>query len=273
MSDKQYFSLAIDKDAKKQLDVLTAKYTLNQTEVIEVLLGAASRLSDLLENDFDAKKETKDENRNEIRAKKSMLRKAMAKMSPDEMEAILRSKGLLNTQLDLGQSAVTLESLTEYLSAYGRLRAWHEAEGKPLRVAKTDCEIILECGRPMLERHLLSENVTNPKSRQCYSNAWAFKNRRKAQNLRYCEGYVLVESCPIPVHHGWCLNAANEVVDPSVLQHEQAIYYGVEYHHDFAKTAWQALEKKHLIGIMLNMYALKHVGITSEHFLSGLVTQ
>lgn len=97
MSDKQYFSLAIDKDAKKQLDVLTAKHTLNQTEVIEVLLGAAARLNDLLENDFDTKKVVKGENRNEIRAKKSMLRKAMAKMSPDEMEAILRSKGLMTT--------------------------------------------------------------------------------------------------------------------------------------------------------------------------------
>lgn len=95
MSDKQYFSLAIDKDAKKQLDLLATKHTLNQTEVLEVLLMAASRLDDLLESDFDAKKIAKEENRNKTRAKKSDLRKAMSKISIPEMEAILRSKGLI----------------------------------------------------------------------------------------------------------------------------------------------------------------------------------
>lgn len=95
MSEKQYFSLAIGRKAKSELDALAAKYALNQTEVIEVLLGAATRLSDMLEGDFNSKKEEKDANRNEIRARKSNIRKAMAKISPDEMERILKDRGLI----------------------------------------------------------------------------------------------------------------------------------------------------------------------------------
>ena len=166
-----------------------------------------------------------------------------------------------------------LENLQQYLAAYGKLREMYANKGEPLNTPTTDCELILEYGVPMLERHKLDDGVVLAKSRQCYSNAWIIKNRRRTQNLRYCEGYVYLEDCPIPVHHGWCLNESNEVVDPSVNQNEWAVYYGVEYDHDFAKTAWAALKKKQLIGIMLNVYALSRVGITSEHFLAGLVRQ
>lgn len=95
MIDRPHFSLAIKLDSKKALDVLTDRYKLNQSEVIEVLLDAASRLSDILENDFDSKKEEKSANRNEIRAKKFNIRRAMAKISPDEMERILKDRGLI----------------------------------------------------------------------------------------------------------------------------------------------------------------------------------
>ena len=95
MNEKPYFSLAIEKTSKEALDLLTNKHALSQSEVIEVLLDASARLSDLLENDFDSKKEQKSASRNEIRAKKSSLRKAIAKISPDEMERILKDKGLI----------------------------------------------------------------------------------------------------------------------------------------------------------------------------------
>lgn len=164
-----------------------------------------------------------------------------------------------------------LEMLQEYLEAFGKLRKMYEERGEPLRMPISDTEVILEFGKPMVRRHKLDEKVVQSKTRQCYANAWSIKNRRRAQNLRYCEGYVQLESCPIPVHHGWCLNEYDEVVDPSVDQNESAVYYGVEYYNDFAKTAWAALRQKQLIGIMLNMYALK--SISEKDFYNGIVKQ
>lgn len=163
----------------------------------------------------------------------------------------------------------SLSNLIDFLEAFGKLREMQKNAKNPINIAKTDTEVILEIGRPMLKRHLLDERLVNAESKQCYDNAWTMKNRRRKQRLRYCEGYVALENIMIPVHHGWLLNDEDEVVDPSVYQNKTAVYYGIEYADEFAKKAWALLRKKRLIGIMLNMYALDE--ISQNDFYNGVV--
>ena len=152
------------------------------------------------------------------------------------------------------------------MSMVGRLRTLRPEINMPV----TSDELILERGRHMPNRFILPDDVVHTRSGQCYGNAWTMRNRRRTQNLRYCEGYVGFDRLPIPIHHGWLLNDNDEVVDPSVDQLENATYYGVEYKTDFALSAWLELKKARLIGIMPNLYMLRKT-ITTNDFLEGLV--
>src|SRR4051812_18443087 len=54
------------------------------------------------------------------------------------------------------------------------------------------------------ERKVLPEARVYPHSRTCYLNAWHYQARHvRGGPLRYCEGYVRMATCPIPVMHGW----------------------------------------------------------------------
>ena len=61
----------------------------------------------------------------------------------------------------------------------------------------------------------------------CFSNA-ARLARRKSAQWRYVEGYAVGHV--IPVHHAWCVNAQDEVVDPTWFQRGFAgtEYFGAE---------------------------------------------
>jgi hypothetical protein len=52
-----------------------------------------------------------------------------------------------------------------------------------------------------------------PKTRQCYYNAQKFILDNGDDEYTYHEGYWLWHGGPFPVHHGWLVNKAGEVVD------------------------------------------------------------
>lgn len=98
MSDKPYFSLAINKPAKNRLDALTEQHKLSQSEVIETLL-AASESVDLQESlafFFANKKAAKDSERAARKEKKASLRSALSKIPDGELERLLQENGLLS---------------------------------------------------------------------------------------------------------------------------------------------------------------------------------
>ncbi len=68
----------------------------------------------------------------------------------------------------------------------------------------------------------------------CFDNAFRLAKR---QGYRYTEGYACGPAS-IPVHHAWCLNAQNEVIDPTWSDH-LAIgdeYVGVVIPFDLVKS-------------------------------------
>ena len=93
MSDKPYFSLAIDQAAKTKLDELTDTFKLTQSEVIEALLETAE--SDHAILSLQNKIKIKLTKRVEQKEKKKELRKALSKISHSDLVKILEDKGLL----------------------------------------------------------------------------------------------------------------------------------------------------------------------------------
>lgn len=76
--------------------------------------------------------------------------------------------------------------------------------------------------------------------------------------LRYCEGFVALRGFPLPGFlHGWLVNEHGRVIDPSVEQDRDAVYYGVAFKTESAIQWWKILDKKGWIGILPNQWLLR----------------
>lgn len=144
------------------------------------------------------------------------------------------------------------DDLVEYMGAWGKLRERLTQAGERAQMGIMLEEFVLRHGRLMTDRHLLPESHVRPGSKECYWNAWRLHRRRP--RLAYCEGYMAVERCPIPVMHGWCLDAQGKVWDPSIEQSRGAVYFGIQYRADWVSEKFGVLRKRRLIGIMPNWY-------------------
>lgn len=72
------------------------------------------------------------------------------------------------------------------------------------------------------------------KTGQCFKNA---SLKALSADLTYCEGYFLVYG--IQLHHGWCINKAGRVIDPTVDNNDGRIteYFGVPFTRDYVLKA------------------------------------
>lgn len=148
-------------------------------------------------------------------------------------------------------AAAMADALRTHLGGWGVLR---KATPGMRNTPEIYDELVLRLGVPMPSRAVLPERLVREDSQVCYDNAARLWRRRKG--LRYCEGYVFLEDCPIPVLHGWCLDASGAVVDPSVSNARGAVYYGMVYRDDYALAMWRRLRVKRRIGILPNCYLL-----------------
>lgn len=128
-----------------------------------------------------------------------------------------------------------------------------------LQKLRTPESLVWKHGSEMPARAELKCGVT-PKSQTCYLNAWKlFKQLRKkrtSEALFYCEGFVALKSCPIPVMHGW-VEHDGLVKDSSVEQNRAATYYGVRWRWAFADDCWRKLDARGYIGILGNAWLLR----------------
>jgi hypothetical protein len=145
-----------------------------------------------------------------------------------------------------------LRDLEQYLQMIPRARKTFPDQYE--RLPLTTDEWLLKHGKPMISRLPLAERLVHAKSQVCYQNAWTLKQRYRRLSLRYCEGQVWLERCPIPVMHGWCINEHGAILDPSVSNNELAVYWGVIWDDEFAREKWSYLRRKKHIGILPNAY-------------------
>lgn len=150
------------------------------------------------------------------------------------------------------------QGLITYLKGFSELRKLHKDAGSELNWPRQDSEVIYEHGCLMEKgRVVLPKRTVKPESRECYFNAWKLYKRRKG--LRYCEGYIGLDGCPIPVMHGWCIDKAGMILDPSVEQDRKTVYYGVVFKNEFTDRIWPELRRKGAIGIFGNMWRIRTI--------------
>lgn len=156
------------------------------------------------------------------------------------------------------------DSLTQYLALSRAVREIAADTYGGDTFVMTDLEFIYDNGRSMQGICKLDRSFYKPRSRMCYLNAWKLRN--SDTNLRYCEGYMLLEGIPVPILHAWCINEAEEVVDISIEWDATAAYYGLEFAPAFAESCWSQLQTQGLLGI------LPHLPLLNIHNLESLKT-
>jgi len=88
-------------------------------------------------------------------------------------------------------------------------------------------DFLLQHGRFWVPRPL-PDRIARMTPNFCFDNAFKLASRRK--NLRYCEG---IAAGIIPMHHAWCVDEDNNVIDPTWASTETNVgdaYFGVTFH-------------------------------------------
>jgi hypothetical protein len=155
----------------------------------------------------------------------------------------------------------------DYLDAETDLRRVMLELGLPANTEKGLKEFVREHGS-LHDGGLvaLPANVVQPLSQECYYNAWALMVDR--DDLFYCEGYLYIDSCPLPVLHGWCVDADGRIHDPSIPQDSRSMRYGVIFARPFASVQWDRLRSRGMIGILCNWGLL---GLSEADIVGGLI--
>lgn len=161
---------------------------------------------------------------------------------------------------------VARAEFADYLSVDADLRRLMAEFGQPVPRHKSLREFIFNNGK----FHdgglfVLPDSIARPLSQECYYNAWTYMAGR--HDLSYCEGYAYLPSCPIPVLHGWCIDADGRIHDPSVEQNSQGFYYGVIFARSFSDLQWSRLRSHGLIGILGNW---GYLDLNEEDVINGL---
>ena len=73
----------------------------------------------------------------------------------------------------------------------------------------------------------LPDDVEPGTPKACFMNASQLV--LESDELDYCEGVAFRPGLPFGFLHGWCVNAAGTVIDPTWGDSEKCRYYGVRY--------------------------------------------
>lgn len=147
--------------------------------------------------------------------------------------------------------------IEQRIGAWEALRQLHAAGGDKLGIVRPPFvldDLVYAHGVPFRERTAVAK--PQPKSRECYFNAWRYLH--KNLTLLYCEGYAYARDWVIPVMHGWCVDPEGVVYDPSVGNDEEVAYIGFAYRPEWAAAMWQKLRTPEIagIGILGNLWQL-----------------
>jgi len=96
----------------------------------------------------------------------------------------------------------------------------------------------------------LPAGVRRMPAQQCFRNAFLLIDRHPDLGLTYCEGYVMLPEIALPIHHAWCIDAENRVVDPTLRTPEQNAYFGVPV--DRVEHVALALKRNGIVCVLVN---------------------
>lgn len=68
------------------------------------------------------------------------------------------------------------------------------------------------------------------------------------EKYKYCEGYVMLPTLPIPIHHAWLQDKDGKVVDPTLGWQPKASYIGIAYSKD---DLFRSLRKNKTYGLFI----------------------
>lgn len=95
-------------------------------------------------------------------------------------------------------------------------------------------EFVLRNGQTYEGRNLPSSYIPGvPK--YCFSNAQEYVAGNGS--LRYVEGFAMRDDIEFTMHHAWCIDARNRVVDPTMIHAEHCSYMGVIFMREQIRAA------------------------------------
>lgn len=121
------------------------------------------------------------------------------------------------------------------------------------RISHVPSIFILKLGRDWVP-HALPADVPRGPQRRCYENAGTLVLRQPG--LSYVEGYA----CPpglIPVHHAWCVDTQGRVIDNTLADPANTLYFGVPFSRDLL---WETISDT------------KHWGLLAEHMTPEMLS-
>lgn len=83
----------------------------------------------------------------------------------------------------------------------------------------------------------LPPNYARGIPKMCFQNARRLAGKRRA--LCYHEGFVIRRDIGFPIHHGWCVNRAGQVIDVTLERPEEGEYLGVPFSFEEIKR-WRS---------------------------------
>lgn len=114
------------------------------------------------------------------------------------------------------------------------------------RTAKGQCELMIcaykQLGIPHVEestevfvlRHgeefekpRLPDRLEEMEPGMCFMNC--FELARDWNDLTYCEGWVIQDEFPLPIHHAWCIDGDGQAVEPTIIidNFKTLSYFGI----------------------------------------------
>lgn len=127
----------------------------------------------------------------------------------------------------------TVENIIKYLKTIIKLRQGpNDQEKLPMGWKYNGFEgFLLKYGKEFKEQKLPKDIKRGP-LKQCFKNASELALFHQKYELTYCEGIAFGAGL-IPVHHAWCIDKNQKVVDPTWTYKEQKIYFGVPFKRDY----------------------------------------
>lgn len=155
--------------------------------------------------------------------------------------------------------------------------------------AKGSCELQVEAAKrfghhpPLVEQFLLDharEFEANPRPawveqmtpKMCFMNCFLLVDEQRSgllgedvPELTYCEGFVFSSGLPIPIHHAWCIQPDDTLIEPTLQQRpdETVTYFGIEVPFDLLV---EIVDETTTYSVLY-----KRIGheILDEHFVKG----